>query len=291
VTETNAERLQRAADTLRRQAAGEPTERSECVAKMLEHCKMIADFWSEPYAAPFVPMLEAALKLTRLILEAGEPTAQPPNGEVMIPINFGLMHNLLRLPAAVHLRRAEFSRAVLPMLNLFATVDWKPERAAIMEPVYHHSAGWPDPIHLHEIVWKDADQRHLVSTLPTEPPASRVGYREHRTEQRPRHTPPTPADSAPIDTPVPDTRPSIGMDRCPHVLVFEPERNQPDQQCALYAGHLDRHETQPLAPIREDKADGVHMFLWTTGANGTVTEISEQKIDDDPDETLGELDV
>lgn len=85
--------------------------------------------------------------------------------------------------------------------------------------------------------------------------------------------------------------PAAEPSRCPDILQFEPARHHPDVQCALYDGHLGRHETQPLQPIREDKADGVHMFLWTRGFHGKVTEINEQKIDDDPDETLGELDA
>lgn len=88
-----------------------------------------------------------------------------------------------------------------------------------------------------------------------------------------------------------DTPSTTGPDRCPDVLRFEPARHHPDEQCALYDGHPGRHQTQPLAPIREDGADGVHMFLWTSDARGIVTEVNEQRIDDDPDETFGDLDV
>jgi hypothetical protein len=73
--ERNADRLQRAADAVRAEPGAGP--RGECVATMLEHCKMIADFWTESYAAPFIPMLEAALQLTRLILDdSPQHTAQ-----------------------------------------------------------------------------------------------------------------------------------------------------------------------------------------------------------------------
>jgi len=75
--ERNSDRLQRAADAVRAEPGAGP--RSECVAKMLEHCKMIADFWTESYASPFIPMLEAALGLTRLILDdTASHTGQAP---------------------------------------------------------------------------------------------------------------------------------------------------------------------------------------------------------------------
>lgn len=63
---TNAERLKLAATALRER--GLPGD--EHAARMVELCEPIATFWMEPYAAPFVPMLEAALKLAN---ELGVP--------------------------------------------------------------------------------------------------------------------------------------------------------------------------------------------------------------------------
>lgn len=60
---TNVERLKLAAATLRNR--GLPGD--EHTAKMLELCEPIAIYWAEPYAAPFVPLLEAALRLARAV--------------------------------------------------------------------------------------------------------------------------------------------------------------------------------------------------------------------------------
>lgn len=56
---TNAERLRLAAAMLR--LRGEPGD--DFTARMAELCEPIAIYWAEPYAAPFVPMLEASLRL------------------------------------------------------------------------------------------------------------------------------------------------------------------------------------------------------------------------------------
>lgn len=56
---TNVERLNTAAAALRdRRLPGD-----EHAARMLELCEPIAVHWAQPYAAPFVPLLEAALHL------------------------------------------------------------------------------------------------------------------------------------------------------------------------------------------------------------------------------------
>lgn len=60
---TNAERLKAAAGALRNR--GLPGDVH--AAKMLELCEPIAIYWMEPYAAPFVPLLEAALRLARAV--------------------------------------------------------------------------------------------------------------------------------------------------------------------------------------------------------------------------------
>lgn len=44
----------------------------EHAARMLELCQPIAQFWHEPYAAPFVPLLEAALRLAKGVTPNGQ---------------------------------------------------------------------------------------------------------------------------------------------------------------------------------------------------------------------------
>lgn len=56
---TNAERLKLAAAALRER--GLPGD--EHAARMVELCEPIAIYWRESYAAPFVPLLESALRL------------------------------------------------------------------------------------------------------------------------------------------------------------------------------------------------------------------------------------
>jgi hypothetical protein len=226
--------------------------------------------------------------------KTSSPAAVEPFAEhaVRMLVAPEMLAELLRLPDGASIYDIELKTLpgdMRPTVNLWVHLN-APVRAVAMEPVYHRSTAWPDPIHLHDVGWIDNAGKRIGGEVE---PLPRVDDRGHRAEQHAASTAPVrPAPAGPpILTPVDEVRPSVGLDRCPHVLVFEPERNQPDQQCALYAGHLERHETQPIAPIREDKADGVHMFLWTTDPLGNVTEINEQRIDDDPDETLGELDV
>lgn len=63
---TNAERLKLAAAALRER--GLPGD--DHTARMVELCEPIATFWMESYAAPFVPLLESALRLAN---ELGVP--------------------------------------------------------------------------------------------------------------------------------------------------------------------------------------------------------------------------
>lgn len=58
---TNADRLRAAAAALR--TRGLPGDAH--AALMVELCEPIAVYWAQPYAAPFVPLLEAALRLAR----------------------------------------------------------------------------------------------------------------------------------------------------------------------------------------------------------------------------------
>lgn len=66
---TNVERLKNAAAALRDR--GLPGDQH--AARMLELCEPIATYWAEPYAAPFVPLLEAALRLAKAV--AARPLA------------------------------------------------------------------------------------------------------------------------------------------------------------------------------------------------------------------------
>lgn len=60
---TNVDRLKAGAAALRE--LGRPGD--EHAARMLELCGPIAMFWTEPYAAPFVPLLESALRLAAAV--------------------------------------------------------------------------------------------------------------------------------------------------------------------------------------------------------------------------------
>lgn len=70
---TNAERLKLAAAELRERGL----RGDEHAARMVELCEPIATFWMEPYAAPFVPLLEAALRLAN---ELGVPKLNADRG-------------------------------------------------------------------------------------------------------------------------------------------------------------------------------------------------------------------
>ncbi len=69
--ESNADRLKTAAAALRER--GHPGD--EHAARMLELCEPIAIYWSEPYAAPFVPLLESALRLAKAVTPVPEANA------------------------------------------------------------------------------------------------------------------------------------------------------------------------------------------------------------------------
>lgn len=85
--EKNADRLNSAAAALRKR--GFPGD--EHAARMLELCEPIATYWSEPYAAPFVPLLESALRLTRVVLDP-EPNAETlKRGTVAVDFD-GVIH-------------------------------------------------------------------------------------------------------------------------------------------------------------------------------------------------------
>lgn len=66
---TNVDRLKAGAVALR--VLGRPGD--EHAARMLELCEPIATHWTEPYAAPFVPLLESALRLAKSVTTPGEP--------------------------------------------------------------------------------------------------------------------------------------------------------------------------------------------------------------------------
>lgn len=88
---TNAERLNAAAEILRKR--GYPGD--EHAARMLELCEPIATYWSEPYAAPFVPLLEAALRLVRSVTPdpAPEPEAALKGRVRTVAVDFdGVVH-------------------------------------------------------------------------------------------------------------------------------------------------------------------------------------------------------
>lgn len=64
--------------------------------------------------------------------------------------------------------------------------------------------------------------------------------------------------------------------RCEETFELSLEQ---EAQCALYAGHLEAHETEPLPPVREDKSDGVHQVTWLTDEAGEPTEVKEVRLD------------
>lgn len=74
---SNVLRLRHAAEVLRER--GLPGD--DHAARMLELCEPIATYWMEPYASPFVPLLETALRLCAA-LEPGAPVPpQAPSSE------------------------------------------------------------------------------------------------------------------------------------------------------------------------------------------------------------------
>lgn len=85
--EKNADKLMKAADALRKR--GFPGD--EHAARMLELCEPIATFWMEPYAAPFVPLLESALRLTRTILEPDPDIEKAKRGTIAVDFD-GVIH-------------------------------------------------------------------------------------------------------------------------------------------------------------------------------------------------------
>lgn len=86
MTETNADKLKRAAEVLRKR--GFPGD--EYAAELLERCEPIATYWAQPYAHPFVPLLESALRLTRAVLEPDVGEA-PKRGTVAVDFD-GVIH-------------------------------------------------------------------------------------------------------------------------------------------------------------------------------------------------------
>lgn len=116
MTEKNADRLMAAAAALRKR--GFPGD--EHAARMLELCEPIATFWAEPYAAPFVPLLESALHLTRTILEPDPDADKPKRGTIAVDFD-GVIHRYSKgwqdgaiydppMPGAIEGLRALMSR-------------------------------------------------------------------------------------------------------------------------------------------------------------------------------------
>jgi len=64
--------------------------------------------------------------------------------------------------------------------------------------------------------------------------------------------------------------------RCPETYALSLEE---EPRCAVYAGHLEEHETEPLPPALEDKSDGVHIIYWRVAENGDPVDVRQERID------------
>lgn len=87
MTEKNADKLKAAAAVLRKR--GFPGD--EHAARMLELCEPIATYWMEPYAAPFVSLLESALRVTRAVLDPLPADQAPKRGTIAVDFD-GVIH-------------------------------------------------------------------------------------------------------------------------------------------------------------------------------------------------------
>lgn len=87
MAEKNADKLKAAAIALRKR--GFPGD--EHAARMLELCEPIATYWMEPYAEPFVPLLESALRLTRAVLDPLPADQAPKRGTIAVDFD-GVIH-------------------------------------------------------------------------------------------------------------------------------------------------------------------------------------------------------
>lgn len=175
--ETNSQRLQRAADILRRNAGD--GQRSEFVAQMLEHCKLIADFWSEPYAAPFVPMLESALKLTGIILgdRPARIVAVPgmlaeSERLLKMPVSGELLHDLLHLPPHIRVVDVVWTDRH-DIFDFMVLVPDAPAGAVEFNPTFKRANGWPDPYHMCDVSYG------FLPGLGEQPPATRAESWKH----------------------------------------------------------------------------------------------------------------
>jgi hypothetical protein len=148
--ETNAQKLKRAATALRMRGwVGD-----DFAADMLERCEPIANHWSEAYAAPFVPLLESALRLARVVLD-DEPDQRPlltPGGEKLMrmAVTGELMGQILHLPPDIRVHGVDYY-AQLDRLDFLVHNPQAPAQAIRMSPVFERSSAWPDPIHLCDI--------------------------------------------------------------------------------------------------------------------------------------------
>lgn len=150
--ETNTARLQRAATALRiRGWAGD-----DFVADMLDRCRPIAERWYEQASRPFVPLLESALRVARVVLD-DEPAQHPqipPHGEKLIrmAISGELLGQILHLPSQIQVRGVDYYARADRADFLVHHPDAPPE-AIRMTPTFERTNGWPDPIHLCDIRW------------------------------------------------------------------------------------------------------------------------------------------
>jgi hypothetical protein len=148
--ETNAAKLKRAATALRMRGwAGD-----DSAADMLERCEPIANHWSEPYAAVFVPLLESALRLARVVLD-DEPDQRPllaPGGKKLIrmAVTGELLGAILHLPDDIRVHGVDYY-AQLDRFDFLVHNPGAPAEAIRMSPIFERSSGWPDPIHLCDI--------------------------------------------------------------------------------------------------------------------------------------------
>lgn len=96
--------------------------------------------------------------------ETNRPIDAEPFSEhtVNMLVSPELLREVLRLPAGTFIegvgieRNEPFSSTFCLRVHILA-----PDRAVMMEPSYYTSTGWPDPIHLHDIQWFDANGQRI----------------------------------------------------------------------------------------------------------------------------------
>lgn len=96
------------------------------------------------------------LSVTRGRIYQDDPNAATVAASIRISVSVELLRQFLRLPDVVTIHGLEVD-GQRGAVTLLAEIPGAPFDAATMEPIYSRSNGWPDPIHLHEIVWRDGD--------------------------------------------------------------------------------------------------------------------------------------